>query len=125
MARIHTHHSPIHAVIKDNFVGLVVTNRAALIKERNKIIPYSAIKINANKKDENSVLNPDTSSDSPSAKSKGVRLVSATQEIIHKITTGIKTKILRKLLLFVEQIIKFVLNLIASTLKSRRANLIS
>lgn len=31
-----------------------------------------------------SVLNPDTSSDSPSEKSKGVRLHSAIQEISHK-----------------------------------------
>jgi hypothetical protein len=37
-----------------------------------------------------SILKPDTSSDSPSAKSKGVRLVSATQEINHSPITGIK-----------------------------------
>lgn len=38
---------------------------------------YSAMKIRANRPPLYSVLNPDTSSDSPSAKSKGVRLVSA------------------------------------------------
>ena len=38
---------------------------------------YSAIKIKAKGPALYSVLNPDTSSDSPSAKSKGVRLVSA------------------------------------------------
>jgi hypothetical protein len=38
---------------------------------------YSAIKIRANDPLLYSVLNPETSSDSPSAKSKGVRLVSA------------------------------------------------
>ena len=38
---------------------------------------YSAIKINANEPLLYSVLNPETNSDSPSAKSKGVRLVSA------------------------------------------------
>lgn len=42
-----------------------------------RILVYSAIKINANGPLLYSVLNPDTSSDSPSAKSKGVRLVSA------------------------------------------------
>lgn len=38
---------------------------------------YSAMKIKANNPLLYSILNPDTSSDSPSAKSKGVRLVSA------------------------------------------------
>lgn len=52
--------------------------------EKNKIIPYSAIKIMANEKEEYSVLNPDTNSDSPSAKSNGVRLVSAKQVINHR-----------------------------------------
>jgi len=42
-----------------------------------KILVYSPIKIMAKVPDLYSVLNPDTSSDSPSAKSKGVRLVSA------------------------------------------------
>ena len=41
------------------------------------ILAYSAIKINAKPPLLYSVLNPDTSSDSPSLKSKGVRLVSA------------------------------------------------
>lgn len=34
------------------------------------------------------MLNPDTSSDSPSAKSKGVRLVSAKADTNHKIEIG-------------------------------------
>jgi len=42
-----------------------------------KILAYSAIKIRANIPPLYSTLNPDTSSDSPSAKSKGVRFVSA------------------------------------------------
>lgn len=42
-----------------------------------RILVYSAIKIRANKPLLYSTLNPETSSDSPSAKSKGVRLVSA------------------------------------------------
>lgn len=41
------------------------------------IIPYSDIKIIANNHEPYSMLNPETNSDSPSAKSKGVRLVSA------------------------------------------------
>jgi hypothetical protein len=46
----------------------------------NKILAYSAKKIKANPPLLYSTLNPETSSDSPSAKSKGVRLVSAKQE---------------------------------------------
>lgn len=53
------------------------------MKEKNIIIAYSAIKIKANPPPPYSMLNPDTSSDSPSEKSKGVRLVSATQLISH------------------------------------------
>jgi len=46
----------------------------------NKIILYSDKKIIANPPLLYSTLNPDTSSDSPSAKSKGARLVSANEE---------------------------------------------
>jgi len=42
-----------------------------------RILAYSAIKISANIPPLYSTLKPDTSSDSPSAKSNGVRLVSA------------------------------------------------
>lgn len=42
-----------------------------------RILAYSAIKIRANEPLLYSMLKPDTSSDSPSAKSKGVRFVSA------------------------------------------------
>lgn len=48
-----------------------------------KIEEYSAMKIKAKVPPLYSTLNPETSSDSPSAKSKGVRLVSATQQMIH------------------------------------------
>jgi len=54
------------------------------------ILAYSAIKIKANPKLPYSVLNLDTNSDSPSAKSKGVRSVSARQEINHISTIGEK-----------------------------------
>jgi len=50
-------------------------------KDINKILVYSANIIKANPPLLYSVLYPDTSSDSPSAKSNGVRLVSARQEI--------------------------------------------
>jgi hypothetical protein len=49
-----------------------------------KILVYSAIKINANTPLLYSTLNPDTSSDSPSAKSNGVRFVSARLVMNHK-----------------------------------------
>jgi len=52
-------------------------NTPAITADKKKIDPYSAIKINANPTLPYSILNPDTSSDSPSAKSKGVRLASA------------------------------------------------
>ena len=55
-----------------------ITLKIILIKI---ILAYSAIKIRANPTLPYSILNPETNSDSPSAKSKGVRLVSATQEI--------------------------------------------
>jgi len=54
------------------------------------ILAYSAIKIKANPKLPYSMLNPETSSDSPSAKSNGVRLVSAKHEINHIPAIGVK-----------------------------------
>jgi len=60
----------------------------------NKILAYSAIKIIANITLPYSTLNPDTNSDSPSAKSKGVRFVSATEEMKIIITIGKNNKIL-------------------------------
>jgi len=50
---------------------------------KHKILLYSAIKINAKGPAEYSILNPDTSSDSPSAKSKGARFVSASRVTPH------------------------------------------
>jgi len=54
----------------------------------NKILEYSAKKINANPPLLYSILNPDTNSDSPSAKSKGVRLVSANLDLNQTIAKG-------------------------------------
>ncbi len=53
-----------------------------------RILVYSAIKINANLPDLYSVLNPDTSSLSPSAKSNGARLVSAIVDVIQATKIG-------------------------------------
>jgi len=47
------------------------------------MLPYSAINKKANLDPPYSILNPETSSLSPSAKSKGARLVSAIIQIIH------------------------------------------
>lgn len=71
---------------------LNLIKKVTLVALRNKIIPYSAIKRRANPTEAYSTLNPDTNSDSPSEKSKGVRLVSATQEISHKTTKGKKNR---------------------------------
>lgn len=56
-------------------------NRLVEIILKISILIYSAIKIIANHPPMYSTLNPDTSSDSPSAKSNGLRLVSAKHEI--------------------------------------------
>lgn len=52
------------------------------------MLAYSARKINAKPALPYSILNPDTNSDSPSAKSKGARLVSATQVTNQRKATG-------------------------------------
>ncbi|MEG1916030.1 MAG: hypothetical protein RR061_05050 [Muribaculaceae bacterium] len=49
----------------------------------NKILAYSAKKNNANGPPAYSTLKPETSSDSPSVKSKGARFVSANVEMNH------------------------------------------
>jgi len=53
-----------------------------------KMLAYSAMKINANMPLLYSTLKPDTSSDSPSAKSNGVRFVSARLVMNHIIAKG-------------------------------------
>lgn len=52
------------------------------------IFAYSARKNRANGPAAYSTLNPDTSSDSPSVRSKGARLVSANVEINHIMARG-------------------------------------
>uniref|UniRef100_K1S089 Uncharacterized protein n=1 Tax=Magallana gigas TaxID=29159 RepID=K1S089_MAGGI len=51
-------------------------------------MPYSAMNKPANLPAENSVLKPDTNSDSASTKSKGARLASAKQITTHSAATG-------------------------------------
>lgn len=68
-------------------------NRADERSLTTKILQYSAMKIRANFPPPYSMLNPETSSDSPSAKSKGARLVSARRVTNHAIANGgIKNK---------------------------------
>lgn len=54
----------------------------------NKMLPYSARKKRANGPPAYSTLKPETSSDSPSVKSKGARLVSASVEMYHIAASG-------------------------------------
>jgi len=79
------------------------------------ILAYSAIKIKANPSLPYSILNPDTSSDSPSAKSKGVRLVSARQEINQIPVKGIKIKIFLK-----KKFIFIIINILKEFLKIKK-----
>lgn len=66
-------------------IGII---RADVRRDITRILAYSAIKINANLPALYSTLNPDTSSDSPSGRSNGVRLVSARRVIIHIMEVG-------------------------------------
>lgn len=62
----------------------IVVVRAFIIM----IFMYSAMKKRANGPAAYSVLNPETSSDSPSVRSKGARLVSANVEVNHIMARG-------------------------------------
>lgn len=79
MARITIHSEVIvndkveEAKVKISTLKKITTDKV----ENRRILAYSLKKINTKPIDAYSMLNPDTSSDSPSAKSKGVRLVSA------------------------------------------------
>lgn len=76
-------------IISIKFVLSGVCNRIVDVTSLiNRIFMYSAMKISAKALLLYSVLNPDTNSDSPSAKSNGVRLVSASDEINHMILSG-------------------------------------
>lgn len=85
-------HNRITVIIINNtqYWGLVNDwkNNITVIIDRIIILIYSAKKINANHPPIYSTLNPETSSDSPSAKSNGLRFVSARHVIIHIIRSS-------------------------------------
>lgn len=80
----------MRSVIKGEMIrGIgVKRNRDAVKSLTTRILQYSAIKISANFPPPYSTLNPETSSDSPSAKSKGARFVSASRVTSHVIKRG-------------------------------------
>lgn len=81
--------SIVRMIINKFFNSIVVPKKNVAVRRLIiKMFAYSAIKIRANVALLYSVLNPDTSSDSPSAKSNGVRFVSAKLVINHKIIIG-------------------------------------
>lgn len=88
-------------IIHDSVLASDLKNKIIVIILRMIILMYSAKKINANHPPIYSTLKPDTSSDSPSAKSKGLRFVSARQVIIHIIINNEFP---------IKKIIKFCLN---------------
>lgn len=69
-------------------VGIVLRKMVVVRAFIMMMFMYSAIKNKANGPAEYSTLKPDTSSDSPSVKSKGARLVSARVEINHIMASG-------------------------------------
>ena len=78
--------------VEVNQHGLLKKSRTEYSKEFRIIPIYSAIKINANLPALYSMLNPETNSDSPSAKSNGVRFVSARIVVNHIIVRGKKKR---------------------------------
>lgn len=118
MARIHTKAVAIVIVINTNVISDNIYERDlvnnTLVKSLIiKMLAYSAIKIRANNPLLYSVLKPDTSSDSPSAKSNGVRFVSA-RFVINQITNrGGNINIIQdKVFIFVKSIDIKVINVV-------------
>jgi len=111
--RTHTHTLTTTPVIRYKLMELVpleknISEKISLIMI---ILPYSAIKIKANPNLPYSMLNPDTSSDSPSAKSKGVRLVSARHDTNQIPTSGIKISLLYQKVFINDKYIKLIVEL--------------
>jgi hypothetical protein len=75
-------------VLSNNVMSKLAVNIMAVKRLIPRILVYSAIKIRANRPLLYSTLKPDTSSDSPSAKSNGVRFVSARLVINHSRNIG-------------------------------------
>lgn len=73
-----------------------VVNIKANKADIKKILPYSAINNKANPTLPYSILKPETNSDSPSAKSNGVRLVSAKEIINQSPNKGVKSNTLNQ-----------------------------
>lgn len=95
VARTHTNNVAKNIVFTTRIILFIMAgcsmnpqNRTADVSLINKIFVYSAIKISANNPLLYSVLNPETNSDSPSAKSNGVRFVSANVVVNHIIING-------------------------------------
>jgi hypothetical protein len=82
--------------IKENRIKISPRKLIQSNKRIKRILAYSTKKIKANPPPPYSTLNPETSSDSPSAKSKGVRLVSTKQEINQINDNGREIKINHK-----------------------------
>lgn len=76
----------------DELSELGLRNRMAVRVFISMMFAYSARKNKANGPAAYSTLKPDTSSDSPSVKSKGARFVSARVEIYHIIARGQEEK---------------------------------
>lgn len=72
----------------DGFNMLGFRNKVAVSVFISMMFAYSAKKNRANGPAAYSTLNPDTSSDSPSVRSNGARLVSARVEMYHIIASG-------------------------------------
>lgn len=105
MARIQTNRMAKVRVSEGQKIG--VNSEVQCVKKRievrsliNRIIVYSAIKIRAKVPALYSMLNPETSSDSPSAKSNGVRFVSARIEVNHIGARGRRAAALGVIVLF-------------------------
>lgn len=93
-ARTHTKSAAkirVFIIIAEFLIGLGVKPRYKMAENNliTRIFIYSAIKIKANNPLLYSTLNPDTSSDSPSAKSNGARFVSARLVINHAMNIGV------------------------------------
>lgn len=91
MARAHKNITAIGAEITKCPVNIDALNKLII-----RIFLYSAMNRKANPAPPYSMLNPDTNSDSPSAKSNGARLVSAKITVIHMIASGIRRKVVGK-----------------------------
>lgn len=74
------------------------------------ILAYSAKNNNANNPPPYSILNPDTNSDSPSAKSKGARLVSANELENHTNILGKNNKITGKAFIAISKLVSNIIN---------------